>query len=74
MDKDVQVRDNDVARCPVCGSTQIEFVTYQASQNFSKGKAAVGCFLCGIPGLICGADKKTPAHTVRKCKKCGHEF
>ena len=71
----VVVPDDDVARCPKCGSTQIEFVTYQASQNYSAGKACCGMLACGGPiGALCGVGKKTPAKTNRKCKRCGYEF
>ena len=62
-------------KCPNCGSTQIGFVTYQASQNFSKKKACCGGAMCGpIGALIMGHEKAQPARTVRKCKRCGHEF
>jgi len=66
--------NDDVIRCPKCGSTNVEFVTYQASSNFDKSDACCGYLLCGPIGLLCGAKDKTPAKTVRKCKKCGHEF
>lgn len=66
--------ENDVIRCPKCGSKNVEFVTYQASSNFDAGDACCGYLLCGPIGLLCGAQDKTPAKTVRKCKKCGHEF
>ena len=61
-------------RCPACGSVQIEFVTYQASGNFSASDACCGYLLCGPLGLLCGAKPKTEARTVRKCKNCGKEF
>ena len=64
----------DVVRCPKCGSSNVEFVTYQASSNFDKGDACCGYLLCGPIGLLFGAKDKTEAKTVRKCKKCGHEF
>ena len=65
---------DDLVRCPNCGSTQIEFVTYQANNNFDAGDACCGYFLCGVPGLLCGVKDKTEAKTVRKCKNCGQEF
>ena len=65
---------NDVVRCPNCGSTNVEFVTYQSSSNFDAGDACCGYLLCGPIGLLCGAKDKTEAKTVRKCKKCGQEF
>ena len=67
--------DEDVIRCPKCGSTQIEFVTYQASSNFSAGNACCGYFIFGPLGLLCGTvGNDEPPRTVRKCKRCGHEF
>ncbi len=68
------IKNDDIVCCPNCGSSQIEFVTYQASSNFDAGDACCGYFLCGPLGLLCGAKKKTEAKTVRKCKKCGKEF
>ena len=66
--------DDEPIKCPNCGSTQVEFVTYQASSNFDAGDACCGWMLCGPIGLLFGQKEKTPAKTVRKCKKCGHEF
>ena len=73
-EKQTVVDDDDVVRCPKCGSKNVEFVTYQASSNFDKGDACCGYLMCGPIGLLCGAKDKTTAKTVRKCKKCGHEF
>ena len=67
-------KNDDVILCPKCGSRNVEFVTYQASSNFDKGDACCGYLLCGPIGLLFGAKDKTEAKTVRKCKKCGHEF
>ncbi len=66
--------EEDVVRCPQCGSKDISFVTYQASSNFDTGDACCGYLLCGPIGLLFGAKEKTEAKTVRKCKKCGCEF
>lgn len=66
--------DDDVVRCPKCGSKQVEFVTYQSSQNYSAGKGLCGFLACGPIGALCGVGNKTPAKTNRKCKKCGYEF
>ena len=66
--------DDDTVRCPKCGSKNVEFVTYQSSSNFDKNDACCGYLLCGPVGLLAGAKDKTEARTVRKCKKCGHEF
>ncbi len=67
-------QEDDVVRCPKCGSKNVEFVTYQASSNFDKEDACCGYLLCGPIGLLCGAKDQTEARTVRKCKKCGEEF
>ena len=64
----------DLIVCPKCGSTNIHFVTTQASQNFDAGDACCGYALCGAPGLLCGVKKKTESKTVRKCMSCNHEF
>lgn len=65
---------NDVIHCPNCNSTQVEFVTYPASQGFSAGNACCGYLCLGPIGALCGIKPETPAKTVRKCKNCGHEF
>ena len=69
-----QFEEEDVIRCPKCGSKNIEFVTYQASSGFDKNDACCGYLLCGPIGLLCGAEDKKEAKTVRKCKNCCHEF
>ena len=48
-----QEEDDDVIRCPRCGSKNVEFVTYQANQGFSAGDACCGYMLCGPIGLLC---------------------
>lgn len=73
-EKPIIAADDDIARCPKCGSTQIEFVTYQASQNYSVGKGLCGYCMCGPIGALCGVGNKTKARTNRKCKRCGYEF
>ncbi len=65
---------DDVVRCPNCGSTQIEFVTYQASQGYDAAQGCCGILMCGPLGALCGVGPKEKPKTVRKCKKCGHEF
>jgi len=64
----------DLIVCPKCGSTNIHFVTTQASQNFDAKDACCGYALCGTPGLLCGVKDKTESKTVRKCMSCNHEF
>ncbi len=71
---DNKEQEEDVVRCPVCGSQNVELVTYQSSSNFDKKDACCGYLLCGPIGLLCGAKDKTEVRIVRKCKKCGKEF
>ena len=73
-EKSQEEDDDDVVRCPRCGSKNVEFVTYQANQGFSAEDACCGYMLCGPLGLLCGTKEKEEAKTVRKCKKCCHEF
>lgn len=72
--KTSSTNNNDIVRCPNCGSSQVEFVTHQASNNFSASNACCGYLLCGPIGALFGVGPKTPAKTIRKCKNCGHEF
>lgn len=69
----VKPDDDDVVRCPQCGSKNVEFVTYQAGNHLDGKNACIGWLLCGPIGLLLG-NKKTDAKTVRKCKMCGKEF
>src|SRR5574344_746181 len=64
-----QTNPSDAAFCSNCGSTQIEFVTYQGGQSFDTGSACCGYACVGPLGLLCGVKDKGPARTVRKCKK-----
>lgn len=66
--------DDDVVRCPKCGSKNINFVTTETSSNFDKSNACCGYILLGPLGLLCGVNDKKTHTTVRKCMKCGHEF
>ena len=66
---------NDIITCPLCGSTNIHFITIQASQNFDGKDACCGYLFCGTPGaLCCGIKDKTEAETIRKCMSCNYEF
>ena len=66
--------DDDVVRCPKCGSAQVEFVTKTEGEAFDSKGACCGWLLCGVPGLILGGKGDQKQVTVKKCKRCGHEF
>ena len=66
--------DDDVIRCPNCGSKNINFVTSETGTGFDKSNACCGYILLGPLGLLCGINEKKTTKTVRKCMKCGHEF
>ena len=68
------INRDDVIRCPKCGSTNIHFVTIQASQDFDVESACCGYFLCGPLGLLMGVKDKKERKTIRKCMSCLHEF
>ncbi|MGE5579228.1 MAG: hypothetical protein ACM3WU_04205 [Bacillota bacterium] len=60
--------DDDVVRCPYCGSSQY----HAGDKGFSLGKAAAGGVLVGPVGLLGGllGSKKT----VITCLKCGRKW
>lgn len=68
--------DDDIVRCPKCGSTQVEFVTKSYTQGASLGNACCGMAIFGPLGALCGLSGagKGRSRAVRKCKKCGKEF
>ena len=64
------------ARCPKCGSTEIQVATEGETQGFGAGKGCIGILLLGLPGILCGlcgmGKGKTTA--VRMCMSCGKKF
>jgi tellurium resistance protein TerD len=62
------LNEDDLIRCPKCGSTQIT----SGNKGFSVGKAVVGDIVAGPVGLVAGAigSKKT----IITCLNCGHEW
>ena len=66
--------EEDIVRCPKCGSAQVQFVTKTEGEAFNSSGACCGWLVCGIPGLICGAQGDQRQVVIKKCKKCGHEF
>jgi RNA polymerase subunit RPABC4/transcription elongation factor Spt4 len=69
-----QTTDQNKITCPMCGSSDIHFVTIQSSQNFDRGDACCGYLLCGPLGLLFGVKDENESRTVRKCMFCNHEF
>lgn len=54
----------DVLRCPKCGSTQV----HVDKKGFDASNACCGAILCGPLGLLFGADG---ANKIKKtCLKC----
>ena len=61
-------QDDNIARCPKCGSTSLS----GDKKGFGIGKAVVGAALTGGIGLAAG---NIGAKKVRvTCLKCGHQF
>ena len=71
-----QNKNDDVVKCPRCGSTQVEFVNKTHTQGVSGSNACCGWLLIGPIGLLCGlcGAGNSSSRAVRKCKKCGKEF
>ena len=70
-----EVKVDSAIKCPVCGSTQIEFRVEQQGSGYNLPLGIVCgiiCFPLGfLMGLI-GANKGKK--NVRHCRKCGHDF
>lgn len=64
--------NNQVIKCPQCGSTNIHFATKTNGGGYSLAKGCLGGLIC-LPGVLCGLNKTT-SETVRKCMNCGKEF
>lgn len=62
------------AKCPKCGSKEIEIITESYKKGFSCWKSLLGIFwwpliLCGLSGA-----GKGKAISKRMCKACGKKF
>lgn len=66
--KIMQQQNEDVARCPKCGSTSLS----EKKKGYGVGKAAVGGLIVGPFGLLAGGIGANKRQI--KCLKCGHEF
>ena len=65
--KKKQIND-DVARCPRCGSTSLS----ADKKGFGIGKAVVGAAVAGPIGLVAGNIGSKRVRVT--CLKCGHQF
>ena len=59
---------SNIARCPKCSSPSLS----TSQQGFGLGKAAVGGFIFGAPGLLGGLIGRKS--TIITCLKCGHHW
>ena len=64
-----QIINNNVIRCPKCGSTDV----YTGKKGFGIGKAVVGTAVTGLVGgvLLGSMGRKKLEHT---CINCNHRF
>ena len=68
---DKSQNNNEVVRCPQCGSTNIHFVT-KTTGGFNGAKGCLGGMIC-LPAVLLGFEKKK-SEIIRKCMNCGKEF
>lgn len=73
-------------KCPMCGKTNLQYVTetdtkVETSGGYSGTKGCMGYLLLGPLGLLCGncgSSKKTTVTDIHKhfwvCSDCGHKF
>ena len=70
-------KKNSPFKCPKCGSSLVEFITYQTVREnyFVSYKDLFAAYMCGgwLKDLF-GIGTYTQARTVRKCRKCGYVF
>lgn len=62
------VNDENVAKCPKCGSTSLQ----AQKEGVKVGRAVAGALLVGPLGLAAGAIGANNVQVV--CLKCGHKF
>lgn len=62
--------------CPKCGSDRIQVVQDTKTKGFGGMKAAAGCCIFNLPGLLCGlcGMGKSKSKTRRVCLNCGKKF
>jgi DNA-directed RNA polymerase subunit M/transcription elongation factor TFIIS len=66
--------EEDLIKCPSCGSSKIQFLTINESNEYNTPNACCGFLLFGPLGLLCGLTGKNTSRTTRKCINCGYEF
>lgn len=62
------VQDNNVARCPKCGSTSLT----ANKKGFSLAKGALGVATLGAYGVVAAGHGKNKV--IVTCLKCGHQW
>jgi hypothetical protein len=64
------------AKCPKCGSTNIQATAEGTSKGFGVGKGCLGVILFGPLGFLCGlcGMGKGKTNAVRMCLSCGKTF
>lgn len=62
------VQDNNIARCPKCGSTSLS----ANKKGFSLAKGAVGVATVGVYGAVAAGLGKNKVLVT--CLKCGHQW
>lgn len=67
-------QDEDVVRCPYCGSKNVHFITKESGSELSASNACCGYMLLGPIGLLCGLTGNKEVKAVRKCMNCEGEF
>jgi hypothetical protein len=67
---------NNVARCPKCGSTNVQVVSQTKTKGFGCGKGCCGAILLGPFGWLCGlcGMGKGKSKILRVCAACGKKF
>lgn len=69
-----QEDEEDIIRCPICGSKDVQFVTYFDGEPYKSSLGILGGVICFPLGSLLGLTGKREQRVVKKCKKCGHEF
>lgn len=67
---------SNAARCPKCGSTNIQVVSHTETTGFGCGKGCLGSLLLGPFGWLCGlcGMGKGKSKILRICAGCGKKF
>jgi len=71
---EAKTMEENLIKCPSCGSSKIQFITVNESGEYNTPNACCGFLLFGPIGLLCGLTNKNISKTTRKCINCGYEF